>query len=389
MIDQTPRDPWRAIWRVATSDHLIAALLLGIAAGLAIAAWLPQMPVADLVAYARWLSEEQARFGDNTQTMQALGLFTVTRSFAFRALLALLAGCLLLRLLEGRDRLRQHREMAEPAGKWHVLADVCLPDVLDGLRCRRYRVQSVASLFQIDRWPWADVFPLLAHGGALLFLTGLLITHLWGWRVEGLVVQSGERVTLPNSEAWVALGGDAASARHSPGIATFFEERGPGVRAAAVSGTGHFLPLQETIDADPVTQLTIVLLEDQYFAIPEAQLMIRLAPQPGHVTEPHSPVLVRVYRSPSGRLEAETVVEGDVELTVDDVTLRLSSVPYARLTVAFNPGLWPTGLGLVILGAGMLGTAAWPARRFWLREGVEHVEGSGDLRPTLARSRGV
>jgi cytochrome c biogenesis protein ResB len=388
MIDQTPRDPWRAIWRVATSDHLIAALLLGIAAGLAIATWLPQMPVADSVPYFRWLSEEQARFGDNIQTMQALGLFTVTRSFAFRALLALFAGCLLLRLVERGDQLRQDREMAKPAGEWHVLGDLCLPDVLDDLRSRRYRVLGAALLFQADRWPWADVFSLLAHGGALLFLIGLLITHMWGWRVEGLVIQSGERVTLPNSEAWVVLEKDASSARHSPGIVTFFEERGPGVRVAAVRGTERFLSLQQTTEADPVTQLTMVLVEDEYFAIPEAQLIIGLIPQPGHVTEPHGPVLVQVYRSPSGRLETETVVEGDAELTVDDVTLRLSSVPYARLTVTFNPGLWPTGLGLVILGAGMLGSAAWPARRFWLREGVEHVEGSGDLRPMLARSKG-
>jgi hypothetical protein len=64
-------------------------------------------------------------------------------------------------------------------------------------------------------------------------------------------------------------------------------------------------------------------------------------------------------------------------------------VPYAILTVTFNPGLWPTGLGLAILGAGVLGSAAWPARRFWLREGVEHIEGSGDLRPVPARGREV
>jgi hypothetical protein len=389
MIDQTPRDPWRVIWRIASSDHLIVALLLGIAAGLAIAAWLPQMPVADPVAYTRWLSEEQARFGGATQTMQALGLFTVVRSFVFRALLALLGGCLLLRLVERGDRLWQDREMARPAGGWRVLGDVCLPDVLDDLRGRRYRVLSAPPLFQTDRWPWAGVFPLLAHGGALLFITGLLITHLWGWRVEGLVIQSGERVTLPNSEAWVVLDEDAASARHSPGIVTFFEERGPGVRVAAVRGTERFLPLLQTAEADPVTQLTVPLIEDQYFAIPEAQLIVRLAPQSGHVTGPHSPVLVQVYRSPPGRLEIETVVNGDTEVAVGDVGLRFGSVPYARLTVTFNPGLWPTGLGLAILGAGVLGSAAWPACRFWLREGVEYVEGSGDLRPVPARGREV
>ena len=377
MIDQAPRDPWRAIWQVATSDRLIAALLLGIAAGLAIAAWLPQRPMADPVAYARWLSEVQARFGNAAPTMQALGLFTSTHSLGFRALLALLAGCLLLRLIESGDRLRQHREMGEPAGEWHALADVRLPDVMDDLHRWRYRVLSRSPLFQADRWPWADLFPLLAQGGALLFLTGLLITHLWGWRVEGLIVQRGQRVPLPGTEEWVALHEGTDRATHSPGIMTFVEERGPGVRADATDSSGRSLPLQQIAEADPVTQLTVPLTEDRYFAIPEAQLVARLTSQPGQVITAHSPVLVQVYRSPSGELVTDTVVAGKTALTVDDVTLAFTDVPYARLSAAFNPGLWPTSAGLVLLGAGMLGSAAWPARRFWLREEAERITTCG------------
>ena len=71
MIAQTARDPWRVAWQIATSDYVIAILLLGIAAGLVITAWLPQMPVADPVAYARWLSETQGRFGNATAAIQA------------------------------------------------------------------------------------------------------------------------------------------------------------------------------------------------------------------------------------------------------------------------------------------------------------------------------
>ena len=66
--------------------------------------------------------------------------------------------------------------------------------------------------------------------------------------------------------------------------------------------------------------------------------------------------------------------------------LRLSSAPYARLTATFNPGLWPTGAGLVLLGAGLLGSAVWPARRFWLREQAARIAGAGDLPPALTRS---
>jgi len=373
------------MWRIATSDGLLAALLLGVAAGLAITVWLPQMPMADPVTYARWLSETQARFGRATSTMQTLGLFTITRSFGFRALLSFLAGCLSLRLIESGDRLRQNREMAEPAGEWQPLAGVCLPDVMDDLRQRHYRVLGDPLLFQADRWPWADLFPSLAHGGALLLLIGLLLTHLWGWRVEGLIVQSGERVALPGTEKWVALDDDARRVMHSPGITTFVEGRGPGVQVSAADGTGRSLSLQQTAEADPVTQLTMALAEDQYFVIPEAQLILRLALEPDHVAEAHSPVLVQVYRSPPGRLETETVVEGDAELTMGEVTLQLASVPYARVSATFNPGLWPTGAGLVLLVAGLLGNVAWPVRRLWLREETERIEGSGDLLPALAR----
>jgi hypothetical protein len=386
MIDQIPRDPWQALWQVATSDHLIAILLLGVAAGLAITTWLPQMPADDPVAYARWLSEAQARFGNTTPTLQALGLFTVTHSFGFRTLLALLASSLLLRLIESIDRLRSHREFAQPVGEWRTLGDVHLPDVTDDLRHRRYRVLSEPPLIQADRWPWAELSPLVAHSGALLFLIGLLITHLWGWRVEGLIVQSGERIALAGTEEWVALDTDGWQATHSPGVVAFIEERGPGVRAAAVDGAGQSLPLQQTAEANPVThQLTVPLTEDQYFAIPEAQLIVRLTPQPDQAISARTPVLVQVYRSPAGQLTTETVVEGDAELTVGDVTLELTSAPYARLAAAFNPGLWPTAAGLVLLGVGMLGGAAWPVRRFWLREGMDRVEGAGDPLPKPTR----
>lgn len=390
MIDRIPRDPWQTLWQVATSDHLIAVLLLGVAAGLAITTWLPQMPADDPVAYARWLSEAQARLGNATPTLQALGLFTVTRSFGFRTLLALLVGSLLLRLIESIDRLRGHRELARPAGEWRTLGDVQLPKVMDDLHRRRYRVLSEPPLLQADRWPWAELSLLVAHSGAMLFLIGLLITHLWGWRVEGLVVQSGERVALANTNEWVALDTDGWQVTHSPGVVTFIEERGPGVRAAAVDGAGQSLPLQQTAEANPVThQLTVPLTEDRYFAIPEAQLIVRLTPQPNQAISAHTPVLVQVYRSPAGQLATEMIVEGGTELTVGDVTLELTSAPYARLGAAFNPGLWPSAAGLVLLGAGMLGSAVWPGHRFWLREGMDGLETVGDPLPMPVRGGGT
>lgn len=332
MAIQSSRDVWRAIWQVTTSDDVLVVLLLSIAAGLIITSWLPQVPSTDPAAYARWLSGTQAQFGKATPTMQTLGLFAVTRSFSFRALLSLLAGCLLLRLIENGDHLWQSRETTEI---------------------------------------WTDLLPLLAHAGALLLLLGLLLTHQWGWRVDGLILQSGERVTLPDNKKWVALSEDTRRTTHSPGVVTFIEEHGPGVRVNATDGAGRSLPLQ-TVGAAPVTQLTMALTEDRYFAVQEAQLSVRLAPQLNHVESHNSigvhPVLVQVYHSPPGRLATETVVEGEAHVTVDDVTLLLTPMPYAQLSAAFNPGRWPTGIGLVSLVIGLLGTVAWTERRSWSRK---------------------
>ncbi len=331
MATQSSRDIWRALWQVTTSDGVLVVLLLSIAAGLIITSWLPQEPSTDPAAYARWLSGTQARFGSATSTMQTLGLFTVTSSFLFRALLSLLAGCLLLRLTEHGDWLWQNRETTSP---------------------------------------WVDLFPLLAHAGALLLLLGLFLTHQWGWRIDELILQSGEQVALPGNGTWVALSDDIRKTTHSPGVVTFIEEYGPGVQVNATNGAGRSLPLQSG-GAAPVTQLTVALTEDQYFAIPEARLGMRLAPQPNQTTPTHTPVLVQVYHSPPWQLAAETVVEREAQITVDDVTLTLTHMPYTQLTAAFNPGRWPTGIGLVSLAIGLLGNIAWTERRFWQRKKEE------------------
>ena len=389
MTVQTLRDPWRSVWQIATSNYTLAALLLSIAAGLTITTWLPQMPASNPAAYARWLAEAQARFGDTTPSMQTLGMFTITRSLGFRTLLALLAGNLLLRLIESIDRLRQHREIIEQAGEWRTLANARLSDTIDNLRRQRYRILGEHPLFQADRWPGAGVFSLLAHGGGLLLLIGLLTTHLWGWRIEGRLVADGESLILPNTQAWVAWDEQTHTVTHSPGITAFIEEKVPGILARADDDAGQPLFIQQTPDTPAITQLTVALVEDQYFAIPEAHLIARLSPQPNHTVENDNPITVQVYHSPPGRLVHEQQVQGEGTISVDDVTLKLTNAPHARLTAVSNPGLWPSSAGLVALALGLLGNIAWPERRLWLREENEQIETSGNSLPPLAESKEV
>ena len=395
MASRNPRDPWRAIWQIVTSDGVLAGLCLVVGVALATTAWLPQMSPATPAAYARQLSEAQARFGEATRLMERLGLFTVVRSYGFRAVQALLAGCLLLRLYESIDRLRQGRDVVESAGEWREIEGVQLPAMVGNLHRRRYRVLSEASLFQVDRWPWADLFPAIAYTGALFLLAGLLVTHLWGWQLEGVIVQSQEPAKLLGSEKWVALNADGQEVTHSPGILTFVEERGPGALVSATDDTGRTLSLQQTLESAPVTQLRVALARDPYLAtrevhiaIPEAQLILRLLPQPGLDIDSGGPILVQIYRSPSGELATEAVVSGESELAVGDVSLKLISASYVQLTVSFSPGLWPTAAGVLLLVVGLMGGIVWPVRRFWLRNEAGAVEGTGDLSAALAGGKG-
>jgi hypothetical protein len=373
-------DPWQIIWRFVTSDSVLVILLLAIAASVALTAWLPQRPSSD-VDYARWLSQVQARFGEATSTMRALGLFNLTGSVVFRILVALLSGCLVLRLVERGDRLSRGREVTDPDRTWREISVESLGRLLDGLRVRRYRAVDQSSFYQIDRWPWADLSLMMVYSGALFLLVGLLFSYLWGWQVEGLILQRGELSTLPEGD-WVALEEAGSDTRQSPGVVTFVEERGPGVHVRAIDDDGQALQLQVTAGAELSPDLLLALAEDRYFAVPEANLIARLTPRS---EDPYTRVEVQVYRSPPGEMIAETMTDegGEANLSVEGVRLELTPAPYARIAASRNPGRWPAGGGLVLLMAGLLGNLIWPAGRFWLREREDLVEAAGSLPPSL------
>lgn len=370
-------DPWRIIWRSATSHTVVAILLLAVAVSVMLTTWVPQQPAAD-ADYARWFSQVQARFGDATPVMQGLGLFNVTRSFGFRLLLALLSGCLLLRLIEGVDQLRRNRAVVEPDEDWEEISGEDLSPLLDDLRRRRYRTVDATSFFQVDCWPWADLSLVAAHSGALILLVGLLLSHIWGWQVDGLVLQRGQRSSLSDGNHWVALGEDGIATSHSAGVVSFIEKRGPGVSVRAVDDQGEPLRLQLTAEAEPMLDLLVPLPEDRYIAVPEADLIAHLSPQS---EAPYTRLDVRIYRSPPGEIIDEVLTDagGQAELAMEGVTLELAAAPYVQVTVSRNPGRWPAGFGLVLLMGGVAANLMRPGCRFWLRERDELVEVAGPV----------
>jgi hypothetical protein len=174
----------------------------------------------------------------------------------------------------------------------------------------------------------------------------------------------------------------ADKTRHSPGVVTFVEKRGPGIYARAIDDDGEALGLQITAEAELSPDLLIALTEDAYFAVPAANLIARLTPQS---EAPYTRMDVQVYRSPPGEMISETVTDegGEAELSVEGVTLEFTPAPYARITASRNPGRWSAGIGLVLLMGGLVGSLVWPPRRFWLREREDLVEAAGPLPPSL------
>ena len=368
-------DPWRLMWRATTSQTLVAGLLLCLAGSLMLTTWIPQAPSPEM-EYARWFSQVQARFGDATPLMRGLGLFNVTGSFGFRLLLALLSGCLVLQLIEGADGLWQGDEAAEPEGNWEQLSEGDLDELLDDLRDENYRTIHGSSWYQVDRWPVAGLSLLVARTGALVLLGGLLLSQLWGWQVEGLVLQRGQQLSLPTGNHWVALNDGGTELVHSAGAVGFIEREGPGVAVRALDEEGGTLRLQLTAEAEPRTELLVALREDRYFAIPEADLIVRLRPQS---EAPYTPLEVQAYRSPPGEIVAELITGdgGQTELMLEGVKLELSPAPYVEATVSRNPGRWTTAVGLVLLVGGILTNLVRPGGRFWLRESEGWIEAAG------------
>ena len=379
MAEQSP-DPWRVAWRFATSNIMLVVLLLGIGLSVTLTAWIPQQPSFD-VDYARWLSQMQAEFGEATPVLQMLGLFDITSSVVFRGLLAILGGTLLLRVAEGIDRMRKDEDQGEAEAEeeegWEELGDWEFTNMLDALRGRCYRVRSASCQAQVDRRPWSLVLPLAAQLGALLLLMGLLLFHVFGWQATDVVLQEGERISLRGGGGWLALT-DSEELRHDPGVVGFLGARGPGIVVEAVDAESEPLGLLLKPDSEPEHTLRIALTGDTYFAIPEAELVVRLSPRSG---EAYARTDVQIYGSPTGEVVAERVTDkgGHGVFEVADVTLTFTAAPYARATAVHNPGRLPAAGGLAVLILGLVGSLVWTERRFWVRESGDKVEGVGPV----------
>lgn len=335
------RDPWRRLWRFFAGDGFLAAVLILCAALLLLAALLPQTPVNDLVAYSRWLSEAQERFGHFFDLLNPLSLFSIAHSFVFRLALAALGWCAALRLIDQLDRLR-HAVSAESA-------------------TRRSRLAAI-----------------MVYGGTLVILLSLVLGAFIDYRVDGIVVQPDTVTNIPGTAYAVRLdkveGQQARVAllrqtetvaqgligERQPlygSVAVYLDRIGPALTVSAMRGTTQTLDLQNTATSPLQKQALLLFTPDQnegFLAAPAANLVLRVQPtEPGRFA-------AQIYQSATGKdFGSQPFAPGD-RLSIEGVTFTFEPSAYVIVSVANQPSHWIVALGLAITLMGLLGLLIWP-----------------------------
>ncbi|HHS98098.1 MAG TPA: hypothetical protein ENK08_09435 [Chloroflexi bacterium] len=389
---RSQRTFWHALWEFATGDVALAAVLLALALCWVLLLLIPQAP-PDPLGLGRWMIRAEARFGALTGPLRSLGLFTLLRSPFYRAILAMLAFLLLVRTVAWAERLWQGRRAGRGHGEWTRLDEGTLEEMARWLSRRGYRTRRVVKghVLQADRWPWAELTALLANLAPLLLLLGLLVGEAAGWKVEGVVGEAGRTVSVPGDGVFTLVKTAAGWAADRPGVRVYPVGSGPELTVSAVDSAGNPLGLQQSASDSPSSILYFRLTEeerDAYFAIPDAGLIVRIAPRPETPFRPGMDLQVQVFRSPSGRLVWEGTASGEATtLAVEELDIHIAQGAYPLLLAVRDPGYWLKVLALALIGVAMLGWGFWPVRRLWLRVDQGQLVGAGDL-PRVWRGKG-
>ena len=332
------RDPWQRLWHFFTSDGFLAAVLILCAALLLIAALLPQTPANDLVAYSRWLSEAQDRYGDLFQALNVLNLFSITNSIVFRLALAALGWCAALRLIDQLDRLRSANRAAR-------------------------RTQIAASL---------------AYAGTLIVLLGLVLGTFIDYRVDNIVVQPGVVTNVPGTAYAVRL--DAVEGQQAKvallhqtetsaqgsigekqplydGVAVYLDRIGPALKVSAMRGATQTLELQNTATSPLQKEELLLFTPDQnegFLAAPEVNLVLRVQPT---ATDEYA---AQIYQSATGKDFGSQPFTAGGSISIEGTTFTFQPAAYVIVSLANQPAHWIAALGLIITLLGLGGLLIWP-----------------------------
>ena len=391
---RSQRTFWHIAWEVATGDASLAIVLFALALCWTLLLFLPQAP-SDPLTLGRWTAQVEARFGPLSGPLRSLGFFSLLHSPLYHALLSALAFLLLVRTVAWVERLWEGRRVDRGTGEWSPVDGGGLEEMARWLARRGYRTRRTVKghVLQADRWPWAELMAVLVHLGPLLLLVGLWVGGMRGWRVEGLIGEAGKRVDVPGGGTVALMETPAGWASDRPGVRLYVAGVGPELTVSAVDSEGDALGLQQATGEPLSSTLQFRLTErepDAYFAIPEAGLVVRIAPESEAVLQPGMSLRVQVFRSPSGNLVWEESIQGEAaELAVEGVRIRIERGTYPVLSAVYDPGRWLKVMALVVTGLAMLGWGFWPVRRLWLRVDQGQPVGAGDLPGAWVDGRAV
>jgi hypothetical protein len=362
--------PWQAIWRIATSDYLLGAVLLALALALFLAAWLPQTSEDGSSSDVTWQADVQRRFGEAAwlrSTLQAVGAFHVADAVGFRLLLALLAFGLLTRLVESAEAL------------WREWRGGAYPE--NAPRDASHRL-------------WSKLGTVGIYLGGLIIFVGAIITNVESWQVGPLSVVAGESVSLSNSdnltlrltaldpdrhrgagEIWRGEetrldAGDLAVGRplQGGGVGVFLVGSGTGLRVRATSSDSKILGLATGPDTEAQEELVLTFSEEKpqhLVAVPDTELLALLTlTRPGHTD---ARLQIQIYKESISEFVQEQEVLDEMVLTESGITFTLTPISYAKVRASHDRGAFWSQLGALGLIAGAAWRGFWSLRIRWPR----------------------
>ncbi len=403
------------LWRLFSSRGLSVGLLSAILLAVALGAIFPQMPddlSVESPEITQWRAVIRARYGQWTDPLDNLRLFSIRGSFWLKAPLALLAVNLVVCSAERLETaLRWSRWASEdPAralpstSQSHSLllrgdretASLRLHKVLRGLGYGVDVKESEGTTYVIGRRSgltrWGT---LLAHSGALLAVVGLVVGGRVAWREEGIALGPGQQYQVQHSEslsirlddfegepgsddgappyaASVTVldnGEDRSSGAVAPGVPLWYKgmsiywlTQGPLIRLQATNAEGQPLSLQALTPSGQVMEEVVLQFSDEdnegYVAVPERNLMLRLVLQSAQTDQAQQPpdFLWEAYRGGGTEVAFRETIRGSRSLEIDGDSYSARWGHYAVLGISHDPSVAPLAVGAVTLMIG--GTCA-------------------------------
>jgi hypothetical protein len=398
-------------WMVCASGQALMFVLTLAAMAFAVGALLPQLPYGlEGAAAERWLASAVSQTPGGS-ALRAAGAFDVAGSGWSRAVVAVLAFLLALRVA-GQVRFLLDELRARAAGTLRpaptALPEVILPAADSPGEVAQHAAPRLKSAYgppvaeeptparrgYYVRRPAGLVGPLAGYAGGLLLSLGLLVQAVLGWSAGELALVPGARATLSHApglslalsalsetgEAELLLGGAGGelAARAAPGIPArwgnlWAAHTGSGdaiaVRAAAGGAPLELQPLDEIGQLAPTLRLPFrETSSEQAFAIPSEGLAYRAVsyaslPERGI---PGPVILVEAYRGDSASPIGTALIEDRGELLAGDVLLEIVRERHVLLSASYLPGVPFVAAGGLLLLVGAALVAYIGSRRAWL-----------------------